>query len=113
VIRRLRLRRWQWIRGGILAVLAIVAAVLTVVDPHPTATGRDPSDTNRPGSTSVWTQLPNPNDNCADAVNGPPGNAMRLLVGSGVSPDECAGGELWSPVQQAAGLGPAGGLPRG
>ena len=95
-----RLRPWQWVRGGILAVLAIVAAVLTVVDPHPGA-DRDPGAPLQPASHSAWTQLPSANDNCVDAQ---PGNAMRVLVG-GDSPDECAGGGVWTPAQQAVFVG--------
>ena len=106
-MRRLRrLRPWQWVRGGILAVLAIVAAVLTVVDPHPAASSNDPTGPDPQGSRSAWTQLPSANDNCTDVLGGPPNNPMRVLVGNGVNADECAGGGMWSPAQQAAVLYP-------
>jgi hypothetical protein len=87
------------VRFGVLAVLALAAVLLSVFDPHHTTPSPTAPENRAP--TSAWSQLPSTNDNCADVFNGPAGNAMRVLVGNGTTADECAGGELWSPVQQS------------
>jgi hypothetical protein len=106
---RLRWRRSDWVRYGVLAVLAVVA-LMCRVDSHHTQTGTDPSAPGPHAPTSAWTQLPSANDNCADAVAAV-GNAMRVLVSSGTGLDECAGGEMWSPTQHAVVIDPGLGRP--
>jgi hypothetical protein len=110
VIGRLRRRRSDWVRYGVLAVLGVVA-LLCRVDSHSTHT--DPASPDRHTPTSAWTQLPSADDNCNDALTGPAGNAMRILISSGTGPDECAGGEMWSPTQEAAAINPGLGKPGG
>lgn len=112
MIGRLRLRRSDWVRYGVLAVLAVVA-LLCRVDSHSADTGTDPAAPDRHTPTSAWTQLPSADDNCNDTLAGPAGNAMRILISSGTGPDECAGGEMWSPTQQAAVIDPGFGKPGG
>jgi hypothetical protein len=104
-------RRSDWARYGVLVLLAVVA-LLCRVDPHSTRTGTHPApDPNAP--TSGWTQLPSAEDNCNDTLAGPAGNAMRILISSGTGPDECAGGEMWSPTQAAVVIDPELGRPGG
>jgi hypothetical protein len=115
VLGRLGWRRSHWVRFGVLAVLAVVALVVTIASPDKTRTGPDPNPTGSQAPTSAWSQLPSANDNCRneaeDDSDGPPDNAMRVLVGNGQLADECAGGELWSPVQQPVLMNPQPGTP--
>jgi hypothetical protein len=91
------------VRFGVLAALALVALVVTIAPPDKAQTGPDPSPADSSAPNAAWSQLPAANDNCRDSddADGPPDNAMRVLVGNGQLADECAGGELWSPVQQS------------
>jgi hypothetical protein len=91
------------VRFGVLAVLAVVALVVTLAPPDHPQPASDPTPADSRAPNSAWSQLPSANDNCRDedAGDGPPDNAMRVLVGNGQIADECAGGELWSPVQQS------------
>jgi hypothetical protein len=100
------------VRFGLLTVLAVVALVVTIAPPDKKQTGPDPNPADSQAPTSAWSQLPSDNDNCrkdSDDSDGPPDNAMRVLVGNGQLADECAGGELWSPVQQPVLMNPQAG----
>jgi hypothetical protein len=114
VLPRARWRQSDWLRYGLLAVLAVIAllcrAGLIGSDsqgpPAPSPTGAfsatDPNDPNAPAARLPLSQFPGINDNCTDTLNNPAaGNNMRILTASGAGPDVCAGGEKWFPTEQA------------
>lgn len=114
MLSRPRWRQSDWLRYGLLLVLAVVALLCRAgllgsnpdEQPATSPTGAysatNPNDPNAPDSRLPLSQFPAANDNCADALSNPAaGNNMRVLTASGAGPDECAGGEKWIPTEQA------------
>lgn len=117
---RPRWRQSDWLRYGLLAVLAVIALLCRAgllgsgpddspaTSPTGAISATDPNDPNAPNPRLPLSPFPAVNDNCTDTLSNPaPGNNMRILTASGTGPDVCAGGEKWLPTEQAVLTGQA------
>jgi hypothetical protein len=126
VLPRPRWRQSDWLRYGLLALLAVVALLCragligTSPDDQPATSptgafsATDPNDPNAPDARLPLSQFPAVNDNCTDTLSNPAaGNNMRILTASGTGPDVCAGGEKWFPTEQSVVTGQGMAVPGG